>query len=93
MADDNTLRREGLSRLINANGDPELTGVGTDPPELLALIATNLPDALLVAGELAAVGFFGHAGAKDAVALYGMLAGFGEEPPVTIATASLVLQL
>jgi hypothetical protein len=91
VANDNTLRREGLSRLIDANHDLELMGVATDPPQLLALIATKVHDALRVAGELAAEGFFGHVGAKDAVAWDGMLAGF-EEPHVTIATASLVLQ-
>lgn len=93
MADDNTFRREGSSRLINASGDPESTGVATDPSALLALIATNMHDGLLVAGELAAEGFFGHPGAKDAVALDRMIAGCRKEPHVVITTASLVPQL
>ncbi len=91
LAEDNPLRREVMSRLIKANGDPELTGVGTGRPEQLALIATNLHDALLVAGQLAAEGLFGPAGAKNAVAWDGLLARRGQEPHVTIATASLVL--
>jgi len=92
LAEDNTLLREVVPRLIKANGDPELAGVGTDRPEQLALIATNLHDALLVAGQLAAEGFFGPAGAKNAAAWDGPLARRGQEPHVTIATASLVRQ-
>ena len=67
LAEDNTLLREGLSRLIEANGDLELTGVATDLPELLALIASDVPDVLVRDEFLVAEGFFGHAAADYAV--------------------------
>jgi DNA-binding NarL/FixJ family response regulator len=47
LAEDNTLLREGLSRLIEGDGDLELAGVATDLPELLALITANVPDVVV----------------------------------------------
>jgi len=47
LAEDNTLLREGLSRLIEGDGDLELAGVATDLPELLALITSNVPDVVV----------------------------------------------
>ena len=47
MAEDNTLLREGLSRLIEADSELTLTGVATDLPELLALISENVPDVVV----------------------------------------------
>ena len=47
MAEDNTLLREGLSRLIEADSELTLAGVATDLPELLALISENVPDVVV----------------------------------------------
>ena len=47
LAEDNTLLREGLSRMIEGDGDLELAGVATDLPELLALITANVPDVVV----------------------------------------------
>jgi DNA-binding NarL/FixJ family response regulator len=47
LAEDNTLLREGLSRLIEGDGDLELAGVATDLPELLTLISANVPDVVV----------------------------------------------
>src|SRR5664280_37830 len=47
LSEDNTLLREGLSRLIEGDGDLELAGVATDLPELLALIETHEPDVVV----------------------------------------------
>ena len=47
LAEDNTLLREGLSRLIEGDGDLELAGAATDLPELLALITANVPDVVV----------------------------------------------
>jgi len=47
LAEDNTLLREGLSRLIEGDGDLELAGVATDLPELLALITASVPDVVV----------------------------------------------
>jgi DNA-binding NarL/FixJ family response regulator len=47
LAEDNTLLREGLSRLIEGDSDLELAGVATDLPELLALISANVPDVVV----------------------------------------------
>jgi len=47
LAEDNTLLREGLTRLIEGDGDLELAGVATDLPELLALITANVPDVVV----------------------------------------------
>ena len=47
LAEDNTLLREGLSRLIDGDGDLELAGVATDLPELLTLISANVPDVVV----------------------------------------------
>ena len=47
LAEDNTLLREGLSRLIEGDSDLELAGVATDLPELLALITASVPDVVV----------------------------------------------
>ena len=47
LAEDNTLLREGLTRLIEGDGDLELAGVATDLPELLTLISANVPDVVV----------------------------------------------
>ena len=47
LAEDNTLLREGLSRLIEADSELTLTGVATDLPELLAIISENVPDVVV----------------------------------------------
>ncbi len=43
LAEDNVLLREGISRLVAAEGDFELVGVSSDLPELLALIVEQEP--------------------------------------------------
>ncbi len=47
LAEDNALLREGISRLIEAQGDLELAGVASDLPQLLDLVATQLPDVVV----------------------------------------------
>jgi DNA-binding NarL/FixJ family response regulator len=47
LAEDNTLLREGISRLIEADEDLELVGVATDLPTLLALVDENQPDVVV----------------------------------------------
>ena len=47
LAEDNALLREGISRLIEAQGDLELVGVACDLPELLQLIAKHEPDVVV----------------------------------------------
>jgi DNA-binding NarL/FixJ family response regulator len=47
LAEDNVLLREGVSRLIAANEDFELAGVAADLPQLLALVARELPDVVI----------------------------------------------
>jgi DNA-binding NarL/FixJ family response regulator len=47
LAEDNTLLREGISRLIEADGDLELVGVATDLPTLLAIVDECQPDVVV----------------------------------------------
>ena len=47
LAEDNVLLREGVSRLIAANEDFELAGTAADLPQLLALVARELPDVVI----------------------------------------------
>jgi len=47
LAEDNALLREGVSRLIGAQGDLELVGVAGDLPALLALIEAQVPDVVI----------------------------------------------
>jgi DNA-binding NarL/FixJ family response regulator len=47
LAEDNVLLREGVSRLITANEDFELAGAAADLPQLLALVARELPDVVI----------------------------------------------
>jgi DNA-binding NarL/FixJ family response regulator len=47
LAKDNVLLREGVSRLIAANEDFELAGAAADLPQLLALVARELPDVVI----------------------------------------------
>jgi DNA-binding NarL/FixJ family response regulator len=47
LAEDNTLLREGISRLIEADEDLELVGVATDLPTLLALVDEQQPDVVV----------------------------------------------
>ena len=47
LAEDNTLLREGISRLIEADEDLELVGVATDLPTLLALVDEHQPDVVV----------------------------------------------
>jgi DNA-binding NarL/FixJ family response regulator len=47
LAEDNVLLREGISRLVAANGDFELVGVASDLPELLAVVAAHDPDVVI----------------------------------------------
>jgi DNA-binding NarL/FixJ family response regulator len=47
LAEDNVLLREGVSRLIAANEDFELAGAAADLPQLLALVARELPDVVI----------------------------------------------
>jgi len=43
LAEDNTLLREGISRLIEADDEMEVVGVASDLPSLLALVAEHEP--------------------------------------------------
>lgn len=47
LAEDHVLLREGISRLVTANEDFELAGVASDLPELLALVAAEVPDVVV----------------------------------------------
>ncbi len=47
LAEDNTLLREGISRLIEGDGDLELVGVASNLPELLALVVEHEPDVVV----------------------------------------------
>lgn len=47
LAEDNALLREGISRLIEAQGDLELVGVASDLPELLEIVAKHEPDVVV----------------------------------------------
>ena len=47
LAEDNTLLREGISRLIESDGDLELVGVASALPELLALVEQHEPDVVV----------------------------------------------
>jgi len=47
LAEDNVLLREGMSRLVAANEDFELTGVAGDLPQLLALVKEREPDVVV----------------------------------------------
>jgi DNA-binding NarL/FixJ family response regulator len=47
LAEDNTLLREGISRLIQADEELELVGVATDLPTLLALVDEHQPDVVV----------------------------------------------
>jgi DNA-binding NarL/FixJ family response regulator len=44
LAEDNTLLREGIARLLDGAEDPELVGVAADRPELEALVDSAKPD-------------------------------------------------
>jgi DNA-binding NarL/FixJ family response regulator len=47
LAEDNTLLREGISRIIDAVDDLELVGQASDLPELFALIEKESPDVVV----------------------------------------------
>jgi len=47
LAEDNALLREGISRLIEAQGDLELVGVASDLPGLLEIVAKHEPDVVV----------------------------------------------
>jgi DNA-binding NarL/FixJ family response regulator len=47
LAEDNTLLREGISRLIDADQELELVGVASNLPELLALVEKEEPDVVV----------------------------------------------
>ena len=47
LAEDNTLLREGISRLVDAHDDLELVGVAPDLPQLMALIEQCDPDVVV----------------------------------------------
>lgn len=47
LAEDNTLLREGISRLIEVGEELELVGVASDLPGLLALIESARPDVVV----------------------------------------------
>ncbi len=47
LAEDNALLREGVSRLISAQGDLQLVGVASDLPGLLAKIEEHEPDVVV----------------------------------------------
>ena len=47
LAEDNVLLREGISRLVAANEDFELVGVASDLPQLLAVVAEQVPDVVV----------------------------------------------
>ena len=47
LAEDNVLLREGMSRLVAASEDFELAGAAGDLPELMALVAEQVPDVVV----------------------------------------------
>jgi DNA-binding NarL/FixJ family response regulator len=47
LAEDNTLLREGISRLIEGDADLELVGVASNLPELLDLVVEQEPDVVV----------------------------------------------
>lgn len=47
LAEDNTLLREGISRLIESDQELELVGVASNLPELLALVEKEEPDVVV----------------------------------------------
>ena len=47
LAEDNTLLREGIARLIVSEGDIDVVGVASDLPELLALVEEQTPDVVV----------------------------------------------
>jgi DNA-binding NarL/FixJ family response regulator len=47
LAEDNTLLREGISRLIEAGDELELVGVASDLPGLLAMVEEHEPDVVV----------------------------------------------
>lgn len=47
LAEDNTLLREGISRLIEGGDELELVGVASDLPGLLALVEEHEPDVVV----------------------------------------------
>jgi DNA-binding NarL/FixJ family response regulator len=47
LAEDNTLLREGISRMIDADVELELVGVASNLPELLTLVVEHEPDVVV----------------------------------------------
>jgi DNA-binding NarL/FixJ family response regulator len=47
LAEDHVLLREGISRLVAANEDFEVVGAASDLPQLLALVAEQVPDVVV----------------------------------------------
>jgi len=47
LAEDNVLLRDGLARLVEAQADLEVVGVGGDLPSLLALVESERPDVVV----------------------------------------------
>jgi DNA-binding NarL/FixJ family response regulator len=47
LAEDHVLLREGISRLVAANEDFELVGMASDLPQLLAVVAEQVPDVVV----------------------------------------------
>jgi DNA-binding NarL/FixJ family response regulator len=47
LAEDNTLLREGISRLIESDEELDLVGVASNLPELLALVVEHEPDVVV----------------------------------------------
>jgi DNA-binding NarL/FixJ family response regulator len=47
LAEDNVLLREGLCRLVAANDDLDVVGVAGDLPDLLAVVAEQVPDVVV----------------------------------------------
>jgi len=47
LAEDHVLLREGISRLVASNEDFELVGAASDLPQLLAVVAEQVPDVVV----------------------------------------------
>ena len=47
LAEDHVLLREGISRLVASNEDFELVGAASDLPQLLAMVAEQVPDVVV----------------------------------------------
>jgi len=47
LAEDHVLLREGITRLVAANEDFEVVGAASDLPQLLALVAEQVPDVVV----------------------------------------------